>query len=101
MTMSIDPSTRYVLGDSARLLANLAALWATDPRLAAAIEGCESLPSYALSPSKLGGETEPTLSMNTPTGRQLQLHSRHRPSNEAKALVDSINVIERAVFCIH
>jgi hypothetical protein len=100
MSQDADPSSRHVLPDDAPLLANLAALWATDPKLAGAIESVESLPSYALSPSKRGGDAMPTLTMTTAAGRQLQIHSRHSPADEARALVDPLNVTERAAFAV-
>jgi len=57
MTTSSDPSLRFVLADDAPFLANLAALWAHDPKLAAAIEALDATASYPTSPSKSGVPT--------------------------------------------
>jgi hypothetical protein len=95
--LSGDPSARFVLPDDAPLLANLAALWAVDPKLAAAIEAVEHSPSYLVTPSKSG---EPTLAMTTSDGRQIQLHSRYRPIDEAKTWVDPLPLEERAAFYV-
>jgi hypothetical protein len=94
---SPDPSSRFVLPDDAPLLANLAALWAVDPKLAAAIEAVEASPSYVVTPSKSG---EPTLAMPTPDGRQLQLHSRYKPIDEAKSWVDPLPLEDRVAFYV-
>src|SRR5436190_9263476 len=94
---SSDASSRFVLPDDAPLLANLAALWAIDTKLAAAIEAVERLPSYVVTPSKSG---EPTLALPTPDGRQMQLHSRYKPIDEAKSWVDPLPLEERVAFCV-
>jgi hypothetical protein len=93
-----DPSLRYVLPDDAPYLANLAALWAVDPELAAAIEETDDAAAYRTAPSKAG---EPTLVVTTSGGREFQLHSRYRPIDEAKQLVDSIRLDQFSVFCVH
>src|SRR4051812_41050269 len=92
---SSDRSCRFVLPDDAPLLANLAALWAFDPKLARAIESLDALPSYVVTSSKSG---EPTLAMSTPDGRQIQLHSRYRPIDEAKTWVDPLPLEDRVAF---
>src|SRR4051812_27567794 len=95
---SSDRSSRFVLPDDAPLLANLAALWAIDPKLAAAIEATESIPSYLTTDSKSG---ERTLALPTPDGRQIQLHSRYRPIDEAKTWVDPLPLEDRVAFYVH
>jgi hypothetical protein len=98
MTDSNDPSARYVLTEDAPYLANLAALWAVDPRLAAAIEETDDGAAYRTAPSKSG---EPTLSVTTSSGREIQLHSRYRPIDEAKQLVDPLKLDESVGFYVH
>ncbi|CAN5535501.1 hypothetical protein BH09PLA1_BH09PLA1_17030 [soil metagenome] len=94
-----DRSTRFILDDAAPLLANLAALRAIDPRLAANLEAMESLPSYSLSPSR-ANNGEPSLIMSTSDGREILLHSRHDPQDEARRLIDPLPLEERAAFAI-
>src|SRR4051812_1093520 len=94
-----DHSTRFILDDSAPYLANMAALWAVDPKLARNIEAMESLPSYSLSPSS-AKTREPTLVMTTAEGREILLHSRHDPLDEAKRLIDPLPLEDRAAFAI-
>src|SRR5688572_22514854 len=98
MTDSNDPSARYVLTQDAPYLANLAALWAVDPRLAAAIEGTDDGAAYRTAASKSG---EPTLSVATSTGREIQLHSRYWPTDEAKQLVVPLKLDESVAFYVH
>ena len=84
-----DPSRRFVLAPDARLLKNLAALWAADPMLAAELEALHPLhphPSYPVEPSKAGPPTvavTPQCEDGKPakkTGaRPIYLHSRHQP----------------------
>src|SRR5688572_26087913 len=93
-----DPSARHVLTEDAPYLANLAALWAVDPKLAAAIEETDDAAAYRTAPSKAG---EPTLSVATASGREIQLHSRYRPIEEAGQLVESLKLDGCSVFCVH
>ncbi|MBC8106815.1 MAG: motility associated factor glycosyltransferase family protein, partial [Anaerolineae bacterium] len=94
-----DHSTRFIMDESAPYLANLAALWAVDPKLAANIEAMESLPSYSLSPSR-AKNSAPTLVMTTADGREILLHTRHDPLDEAKRLIDPLPLEDRAAFAI-
>src|SRR5689334_3273676 len=80
-----DASQRFVLNDDAPYLANLGALWAVDPKLAAAIEALEESAVYPVEASKSG---PPTVAVPTPDGRSIYLHSRYRPIDEAQKLID-------------
>ncbi len=96
-----DPSLRFVLPDDAPYLKNLAALWATDPKLARLIEAIdENSPApitYHVEPSKAG---VPTISARTSDGRSLQLHSRYQPLDEAVKLIDSTRAGEIVAFYV-
>src|SRR5437899_1278484 len=89
-----DPS-RYVLPDEAPYLRNLAALWTVDPTLADAIEALHSQEGYDVTPSKSG---YPTVSVPTPDGRSVCLHSRYKPLEEARKLADSIDTKSNVFF---
>jgi hypothetical protein len=78
--------------------ANLAALWAHDQKLAAAIEALDSLHSYRVEPSKAG---VPTLAMPTDDGKTIQLHSRYQPLEEAARLIDPLPLDECVAFHVH
>ena len=93
-----DSSARFILPDDAPYLANLAALWAVDPKLAAAIEETDDDAAYRTAPSKSG---EPTLTITTTSGREIQLHSRYRPVDEAKQLVETLALEQASVLCVH
>ena len=98
MPATPDPSQRFILADNAPLIANLAALWAVDPKLAAAIESIESDPSYPVESSKSG---VPTLAIRTETGRPIQLHSRYEPIDEATRLIEPLATSERIAFHVY
>lgn len=89
-----DPA-RYVLADDAAYVSNLAALWTIDPALAEAIESLHPRSSYPVRPSKDGPST---VSVLTPEGRTIHLHSRYQPIEEARKLVEKIDVADRAAF---
>ena len=74
---------------------NLAALWATEPRLAEAIECLEEQDEYPVEPSKSG---PPTVAVRTPDGRRVYLHSRYQPLEEAQRLIDPIEIAEKTTF---
>ncbi len=84
MMVNDDPSTRFILNSASPLLANLSALWAVDPKLAAAIEAIENAPSHELQSAKSG---DLTLARPTSDGRQIFIHSRHQPRDEAKRIL--------------
>ena len=97
MTATADPSRRHVLPSDAPLVRNLAALWAADPELAAAVDA-ENRPTYAVEPSKSG---EPTVAVPTADGRTIHLHSRHRPLEEAKRLIEEIDCEQHVFYHVH
>ena len=88
---------RYVLGDDAPFLRNMAALWTVEPALAAAIESLHPRRSYPVQPSKAGA---PTVSVPTADGRTVCLHSRYQPIEEARRLIDGIQVADRLAFYV-
>jgi hypothetical protein len=96
MTATSDPSRDHVLPADAPLVRNLAALWATEPRLAREIESLNE-PGYTIEPSRSG---VPTLVVES-SGREIYLHSRHEPIDEAKRLVAHIDFDERIAFFVH
>jgi hypothetical protein len=93
-----DPSLRFVLPDDSPLLANLAALWTHDPKLAAAIEAMDQTPSYRVETSKSG---VPTVAIQTGDGKTIQLHSRYQPLDEAKKLIDPLSLDDCIAFHVH
>src|SRR5947207_2696007 len=82
-----DASLRHVLPADAPYLRNLAALWAAEPGLARQIEALEGTVSYPVQPSKAG---PPTVSVPSPGGRAIWLHSRYEPLEEARRLIEPI-----------
>jgi len=97
MTPSADPSQRFVLPEDAPLLRNLAALWASEPNLARAVESALETEGYPLEPSKSG---LPTVRVQTPDGRTTYLHSRYEPAKEAEKLIESIEVERKTTFYV-
>jgi hypothetical protein len=97
MTPSVDPSQRFVLPDDAPLLRNLAALWASEPNLARAVESDLETEGYLLEPSKSG---LPTVRVQTSDGRTTYLHSRYEPVREAEKLIESIEVERKTTFYV-
>lgn len=93
-----DPSLRFILPEEAPYLKNLAALWATEPKLARELEllNPEDCP-YTTEASKSG---EPTVRATLPDGRSTYLHSRYRPIEEADKLIDSAKVEELVAYYI-
>ncbi|HEV2293850.1 MAG TPA: 6-hydroxymethylpterin diphosphokinase MptE-like protein [Tepidisphaeraceae bacterium] len=96
MTARTDPSGDHVLSGDAPLVRNLAALWATEPRLAREIEALAEGP-YTIEPSRCGAPTVVVAS----SGRDIYLHSRHQPVDEANRLVAHLDCDERVCFFIH
>ena len=97
MIVSADSSLRFVLPTESVYLKNLSALWAVDPKLAAAIEATEGRPSHRCEPARSG---DPTVSLPTVDGRTVCLHSKYEPRQEAIAQIEVIAVEERFVFFI-
>jgi hypothetical protein len=98
MTECADSSTRFILPPDAPFLANLSALWATNPKLAAEIEALDEDANYRIEESKSG---DPTLSILSTDGRRVYLHSRHRPREEARRLIQPIDLENALFFHIH
>src|SRR5687768_8069727 len=96
MTATKDISRRYVLPEDAPLLRNLAALWALDATLARRIEELHPAEPYPVQPAKMAGA--PTVSVRAPGGRSVSLHSRYDPVQEAKQLVDTLEIDGKVVF---
>ena len=97
MTATADPSRRHVLPPDAPFVRNLAALWAAEPELATAVEA-ENRASYPIEPSKSG---EPTVAVPTADGRTIHLHSRYRPLEEAKRLIEGIDCEQHVFYYVH
>ena len=93
-----DLSLRFALPEDAPILANLAALWTHDPKLAAAIEMLDQTPSYRIELSKSG---VPTVAVPTADGKSIQLHSRYQPLDEAKKLINPLPLDECVAFHVH
>jgi hypothetical protein len=98
MTATCDSSLRFVLPEESPYLANLAAVWAHDPKLAAAIEALDRTPSYRVEPSKSG---VPTVAIPNDDGKSIYLHSRYQPLDEAKKLIDPLPLDECIAFHVH
>ncbi|WP_428939218.1 motility associated factor glycosyltransferase family protein [Fontivita pretiosa] len=100
-----DPSLRFVLDADAPYLANLAALWAVEPRLARLIDSIDlaspspdAAPvSYQVHASK---SSVPTLVAHTADGRLIHLHSRYDPIDEAARLIDPLRTDETVAFYV-
>lgn len=80
------------------MLANLAALWAHEPKLAAAIEALDAMPSYPVEPSKSGAAT---VAVATEDGKTIHLHSKYQPLEDAKRLIDPLPLDSCIAFHVH
>ena len=76
-------------------LANLPALWAADPSLAAAVEAVSDDALYPVEPARDG---HLTLTVTSPDGGRVYLHSRHRPADEGARLVADIDATRPCVY---
>jgi hypothetical protein len=97
MISAADPSQRFILPSDAPLLSNLAALWATEPKLAEAVESSLEGEGYVLEPSKSG---LPTVRVQAGDGRSAYLHSRYEPVKEAERLIESIAIDKKTTFYV-
>jgi hypothetical protein len=95
MTACADASRVFITPADSPLVSNLAALWATEPSLAEVVE--EIAEPYPVEPSKSG---PPTLAVRTADGRQVYLHSRYQPLDEARRLIDPIPVEKKMTFYV-
>ncbi len=98
MPILADPSSRYVMAEPEPLLANLAALWRSDPELAAALEPHLDGPAYPTESTRSG---LPTISLVTIDNRRIYLHSRYHPEQEASRLVGGDELAEKGVYAVH
>jgi hypothetical protein len=98
MSASVDASTRMVLPEDAPYLRNLAALFARQPALAAAIESLPDEPAYSVVTARDGN---PTVAVPTEDGRTIWLHSRHRPADEARKFVEELDTDGKEVAFLH
>lgn len=104
MTARQKPSA-YPTEEVAILVRNLAALWATDPRLAAAVEAAdppggepvESWPGHRVERSKSG---LPTVVVRSAEGKEIYLHSRYQPAEEARRLLKGLGFDSCAAFYV-
>ena len=87
-TNDADPSLRFLRPGNPVLAANLASLWAMDPFLAVRVEQVSDDTRYTVESAASG---EPTMSI-AHDGKRLYLHSRHRPRDEARRLLDSLSI---------
>ncbi|HEV8377585.1 MAG TPA: 6-hydroxymethylpterin diphosphokinase MptE-like protein [Tepidisphaeraceae bacterium] len=97
MLSILDQSTRFVLAEGAPLVANLGALWAADPALAMELEERLEEEIYQTVPARSGDVTVAILA----GGGQIFLHSRHQPVDEAKRLVDSVDLNDKTLIAVH
>lgn len=77
------------------LVRNLAALWAADPKLARLVEAVDA--PYPIEATKIG---LPTL-IRSVAGRDVYLHSRYQPVDEAARFIDTVDVDSDSVFHVH
>ena len=97
MTASADESERFALSPDAPLLANLAALWWADGKLAAELEALGDEPEY---PTETARNGRATLTLPTSAGKRLLLHSRFEPEIEAGKFVENVPVEDKSLFYI-
>jgi hypothetical protein len=93
-----DPLASHVLPPDAAYLRNLEVLWAADPGLARLVEAVADADVYPVQPTRDGGWT---VSLPTPAGRFLPLHSKYDPVAEAARLVASLDVDKLAAFYVY
>lgn len=79
-------------------VANLAALWCVDSTLARQIEALDLQSAY---PVEVGRSGEMTLRIASRESGPLYLHSRYRPVEEARQLIDSIDTSSCVAFYVH
>ena len=94
-TAAAPDSSNSLAVEDAPLVKNLAVLWTVDPALAEAIEALHPEPPYSVQISKSG---LPTLTVKTAGGRSVALHSRYQPMEEARRLIEKIDVADRMAF---
>ena len=98
MISAADPSQQFVLPPDAPLLSNLAALWATEPKLAEAVEAALESDGYP-SWSDPNQAHQPSASQ-PPKARSVYLHSRYEPRKEAERLIEAVTIEKMTTFFI-
>src|SRR5947207_10270026 len=86
-----DRSYRFVLEKASPLVWNLAALWAADANLARELEERLDLETYPVVIAKSGHATVAIQS----GANQIFLHSRHQPADEARRLIDAVDLSDK------
>ncbi len=79
------------------MLANVAALYGSDPELARLIDRTLDVAAYPVEASKAGPAT---LALPDSAGGRIYLHSRHQPMEEARRLIDAADLEGKALFCV-
>jgi hypothetical protein len=97
MTAILDQSARFILAEDSPLLANLAALWAVDANLARELEERLDEEPYPTVAARSG---DPTVALQVGSN-QIYLHSRHRPMDEARRLIDSVDLSDKTLIAVH
>lgn len=79
-------------------LRNLAALYRSDPALAVQID---ATPFHQIGGLEAARDGNPTLRLTADDGRDIYVHSRYRPLEEAGKLLDSVSQSKHLCFFIH
>jgi hypothetical protein len=101
MTATTDPTLATILPPDAPYLANLAALWSADAKLARAIEAIADTALATAVRVELARSGEPTIAIlpaAESTGGAVYLHSRYQPAAEGKKLAAAVDVDEKLIF---
>ncbi|MFO0840220.1 MAG: 6-hydroxymethylpterin diphosphokinase MptE-like protein [Phycisphaerae bacterium] len=91
------PSAASIADARARYLANLAALFARDPELAARVD---ALPFTQLPTIQRARDGRATLNLPADDGPLIAVHSRYEPAVEARRFVDALPEAENHTFLI-
>ncbi len=91
-----EPARQHAL-ESSPLVENLAALWASDPVLAHALDAIEDANLLKTEPAK---NKETTLSIQRSDGLRAYLHSRYNPSEESSKLAARIGRDSQEIFIL-
>ncbi len=101
-TRSTTPALDEESPRQARLVANLAALFEADLPLARLLDALEDADLPELLPTRTGAPTcaitPATSPTDAPAAKPLFLHSRHDPLDEAKRLVDAVDLKDKVCF---
>ena len=96
-TMTRTSADQEITGDSARrrYIANLRALYRQDPDLAARVD---ALPFSELPTLESTRDGNVTIRLAADDGREIYVHSRYRPVEEAEKFVDNLPPVENPSF---